>query len=176
MSDIVRRILEAFVSDELALAKSLIQSTTLADAVRAEFNFEADEALLHVPHYWAVYYHDGRGPIQAAPGHKLVFFHRPEDDPRLEGGYPERVSQVRRLTADQFYEGLEINRERFANGLPPYMYVLNSVGAAKGDPFFDDLAVGAAERMDFIAQIEIEKALREDPDLRGESDTAYLSR
>ena len=50
---------------------------------------------LHVPHYWALYIHDGRGPAPGGgAGDKiLVWFKDPANDPRYPGGiYPVRLS------------------------------------------------------------------------------------
>lgn len=68
---------------------------------------------LHVPHYWALYIHDGRGPSPGAGGGDkiLVWFKDPKNDPRYPGGvYPVRLSQVKRLTKAQFRKWSRINR------------------------------------------------------------------
>lgn len=101
------------------------------------------------PYYWATYYHDGRGPIRAKPGKFLVYFKDPDRDPRHSFSarrYPERVSDIRRLTKAQFYEAL-------AKG---ELIVVKRVGPAPAHPFFDvgarglqtDLAAAAAELLE----------------------------
>ncbi len=150
---------EAFLEDllrlygegELDILRGLIGSSTLRAAARLMVDGAAGTATLLVPHYWAVFYHDGRGGFEAPSGRFLVFFEDPADDPRLEGGRPERLSQVRRLTREEFHAGLEENQTRAELGGPPFMRVVRAVGPAPAHPFFDQLAVGAAERMTQIA-------------------------
>lgn len=65
---------------------------------------------LHIPHYWAVYLHDGRNPVSRKGGY-LVWFRNPNDDPRLSGGRsPERLSQVRKLSKGNFQKWAAVNR------------------------------------------------------------------
>lgn len=81
---------------------------------------------LHVPHYWAIYYHDGRGPIRAKPGHFLVYFKNPDQDPRLRGGHPERSNQIRRLTKAEFQKAVRAGQ----------VIATKRVKRARGNPFF----------------------------------------
>lgn len=99
-------------------------------------------ARLFIPHYWAVYIHDGRGPIPPDGNRLLVYFANPKDDPRIQGGYPERVSQIRKLSRTEFHAGLAENAEHKRLGLSPFMFVLKSVGPAAGTPFFTSGMVG----------------------------------
>ncbi len=75
------------------------------------------KGLIRVPHYWARFIHDGRGPSPGAAGSKiLVWFRDPKDDPRYPGGvYPVRRSDVKRLTRGQFRKWSRIN-QRIING------------------------------------------------------------
>lgn len=58
---------------------------------------------LHIPQYWAVYLHDGRGPVSPKAATFLVWFRNPKNDPRLSGGQsPLRAAQTRRLSKSQF--------------------------------------------------------------------------
>lgn len=121
------------------LARRLgVQFRTIA---RKEVRSEAIERSLQVldvgigsvavetPFYWARYYHDGRGAIQARPGHKLVYFLDPDKDPRILGRkYPVRESDIQPLRKKQFY--------RFLRDPSRGMVVTDSVGPAPGDPFF----------------------------------------
>lgn len=67
---------------------------------------------LHVPHYWAVYVHDGRGPATPKNAAFLVWFRNPRNDPRLNNGRsPERLAQTRRLSSSQFKYWSAKNRE-----------------------------------------------------------------
>lgn len=103
-----------------------------------------NEGALYIPHYWAVYLHDGRGPVQPREAKFIVFYHRPQDDPRLVDGYPERVSDIRKLSKGEFQAGLQRNRVHAQLGLPPFMYVLKddqgrprSAGPADGTRWFE---------------------------------------
>jgi hypothetical protein len=88
---------------------------------------------LFIPHYWAIYYHDGRGPVRPVNGKFLVYFARIEDDPRVAGGrdYPVRAAQIRRLRLDpaEFRRLVQEGK----------LIVTQRVGPAKGRPFFERL-------------------------------------
>jgi len=174
--ELVGDLLTRYGFDELERARGLIGSSTLREALELIVDAQAGEADLFIPHYWAVYYHDGRGGFAAPAGHKLVFFADSADDPRLSGGYPVRSTDIVRLTRDQFEEGLRINGERRAAGLGPFMFVVDSVGPAVGSPFFDRLAEGAGSRMDPIAEESVDDWVQslvdELPELRPERRTA----
>jgi len=107
-------------------ARSKLQSETLKDAMFVELVPAENTVIVGVPHYWAIYYHDGRGPIRAKPGKWLVYYKNPSDDPRIKGGYPERAASIVRLTREQFLEGLERDE----------LIVVKSVGPAAPHPFF----------------------------------------
>jgi len=141
---ILRQVLEALGQSELALVRGKIGSRTLRNALRLIVNESEERADLFIPHYWAVYYHDGRGRVSPVNARKLVFFDNPRDDPRYPT--PERESQVKHLTKRQYERGLEINQERAARGLRPFMYVVDSVGPSRPRPFFRELERGAAMR------------------------------
>ena len=153
--------------------RGLIGSRTLRAAVTLIVEANIGQARLHIPHYWAEFYHDGRGSMNPRNARKLVFFANPADDPRKPT--PERQASLRKLTRAEYQEGLEKNRARRAQGLPPFMYVVDSVGPAAGNPFFDELAEGAARRVGpsilalFDAEVQREV---DDGDFRGESRTA----
>jgi len=79
----------------LSRIKRVTKSKTLRAALRVEV--ESGNYFVGVPHYWAVYYHDGRG--RAKPdGQWLIWYPNPNDDPRHRGAYPTKRSQVRSLT------------------------------------------------------------------------------
>jgi hypothetical protein len=110
---------------------------------------------------------------------KLVFFEEPlQNDPRLQGAYDVRASDIRRLTRQEYEEGLERNAERRDAGLPPFMFVVDSVGPSRPRPFFDQLKNGAAVRagptVSRIFDRHVQAALDEDPDLRAEKASADL--
>lgn len=170
--DAVDELLRLYGADELALVRTMIGSSTLRDAARLVIgpqlgpDGEASAAIV-IPHYWAVYYHDGRGGFAAPEGRFLVYFADADDDPRLDGGYPVRAQDIVRLTRAQFYDGLARNRERAEAGEGPFMFVVRSVGPAGAHPFFDRLAEGAALRMDLFAEFAIDSFVQENLDEEG---------
>ena len=118
-------------------AKAAINSKTLKRFLEL-FIDEVGEGVLNVPHFWAVHYHDGRGPVRARPGHKLVWFRDPDEDPRLKGGRPIKKANVKRLTRAQFQRALQLNLAARRRGQePPVIISTFSVGT---DPelFFDN--------------------------------------
>ena len=167
---IIRRILQDLGARELRLVKKSIGSKTLRAAIRLVINESEERADLFIPHYWAIYYHDGRGAFGPDTARKLVFFDDPNDDPRIKGGRPVRESDVRRLTKDQYREGLRRNQERASRGGRPFMYVVDSVGPSRPRPFFDKLEAGAAARADAV----VLAGLDSDPDTKSETRIADL--
>lgn len=113
-----------------------LKSSTLNRALRCRLDPSPPGtalARLAVPHYWAVYYHDGRGPVKAKKGKFLVYFRSIEDDPRVSGSAsPERFSQTKRLALKP-----ATFRRLVAQGK---MIVTKSVGPAAPNPFFLRLA------------------------------------
>lgn len=172
---VTRDVLEALGKRELARVRTMIESRTLRNAIRLIIHENEGRAELFIPHYWAVWYHDGRGPVKPVSARKLVFFDDPNDDPRLKGGYPVTPAQVKRLTKSQYQEGLRRNAERAARGLRPFMYVVDSVGASKSHRFFDRLAATADTAAVFDQTVtdavtkELRRSIEEDPDLRSET-------
>lgn len=175
---VMTAVLTAYGEDELRLVEDKIGSQTLRDALLLIVEANVGRAELFIPHYWAVYYHDGRGPVQPITAQKIVFFADPRDDPRLVGGNPRRVSDIRTLTRDDYQNGLEINAERRKNGEPPFMFVLDRAGPAGAHPFFSELAIGASGRMDGTAFDILDKAVQaivdSDPDAAPEKKTATI--
>lgn len=164
--DMLEELLTRYGLEELEAVRALIESRTLREAV--ELIVEPDGlARLFIPHFWAVYYHDGRPGFEAPGGKFLIYFANPDDDPRISDGYPVTVDDVRHLTRDEYQDGLERNEENAQRGLPPFMYVLRSVGPAGGHPFFDQLAEGAAARMDQLARASLDTYVQDNADEEG---------
>lgn len=175
---ILRRILQDLGDRELRLVRKSIGSKTLRAAIRLIVDESKERADLFIPHYWAVYYHDGRGAFGPDRARKLVFFDDPKDDPRIKGGRPVRESDVQRLTKDQYREGLRRNQERAARGGRPFMYVVDSVGPSAPRPFFSKLEQGAAKRADDVVlrtfERELLASLDTDPDTKSETRIADI--
>lgn len=165
--DAVEELLRVYGEEELEAARALIGSATLREALRLIVEPQlagGGEATLFIPHYWAEFYHDGRDGFSADAGRFLVYFADPDDDPRIEGGYPVREADVRHLTREEFYAGLAQNDLRHPE---VFMYVVRSVGPAGAHPFFDRLARGAADRMDQFAEFAIDAFVQENLDEEG---------
>lgn len=93
------------------------------------------EGILYSDPYWALYFHDGRGPIVKGKG-ALVWYDDPKQDPRNNGGYtPHRASQLRRLrlSKDEFKrlrESGEIIVSKTSGPVAPTPYFSNKGGMA----------------------------------------------
>lgn len=133
MSKVSDKIVDACAVRIAEIARAACQSKTLRAAIRVVP--QEDGFVLNVPHYWAVFYHDGRGPVVAAPGKKLVYYKNPADDPRIAGGYPVRLSQVRRLSKAEFYRDLRAGK----------LVVVDSVGPAPPHEFMGDALTAKAD-------------------------------
>lgn len=107
-------------------AASKIQSETLRASLFVDIVPTENTVRVGVPHYWAIYYHDGRGPVRAQPGKFLVYFKDPAKDPRIANGYPERAASIVRLSREEFKEALARDE----------LIVVKSVGPAAPHPFF----------------------------------------
>lgn len=173
---VLQRILETIGRQELEHIRPQVGSGTLRRALRLMVDANVGRASLFIPHYWALYYHDGRSGFSAPGNRKLIFFADPKDDPR--GPTPERQRDQRRLTREQYKAGLERNATNYRLGLPPFMLVVDASGPTPPRPFFDDAASGAARRMGpEIARIfdaEIQAWIDSDPAVRSEKKTARL--
>lgn len=99
-----------------------IPSTHLRDGLRIVLEPIALQARLHIPHYWALYVHDGRGPFGPRRARSLVWFFDEADDPRLRP-MPVRYADWRPLTQQEYQEGLLRNAQNRRAGLPPFMIV-----------------------------------------------------
>ena len=147
------------------------------EAIRLIVEEGRSVARLYIPHYWAVYYHDGRPGASPNQATFLVFFADAKDDPRIPNGVtPERYSEVGRFTRGEYNDGLAENAIRRENGENPFMYVFRRVGPSPSHRFFDRLAEGAANRADPLAERifdrHIQEFLDDCPDLRPEKKTA----
>ena len=94
---------------------------------------------LLIPVYWAPIVHEGRSrPILPRNARVLVWFRNPlVDDPRLRGGYPKRLSEVRslrslNLSADEWKDLKESGRiifsKRVDKPVPPTPFFGNDPG------------------------------------------------
>ena len=121
-----------------------IRSRTLQRAIRY-YRTTFRSGRLFIPHFWAIYQHDGRGPVKVKNARSLVFFVNPADDPRLAGGYPIKLSQIKKLTKEQFRAGMQENARLYADnpsgGRMQHMVYVESVkktGPGKSYKFFED--------------------------------------
>ncbi len=150
MTEVVEKIVSA-VSEPIAdAARAACTSRTLRQALRVIRS--EDGFVLNVPHYWAQFFHDGRGPVNARPGHKIVFYKNPGDDPRIAGGYPVRLADVRKLTRAEFYRDLKAGK----------LIVSDRVGPAGPNEFMGDaLTVRASQIVAERSADVLQQATRE---------------
>ena len=97
--------------------------------------------------FWAVMLHDGHRAFGPKNSRFLVYFADEDDDPRKPT--PDRVSETRRLTRDEFDAGMDRNKEMEAfnpgGGAMQHMIVVKSprgrparVGASPPTNFFSE--------------------------------------
>lgn len=123
----LRQLLKRLGNMGMGKARPSVPSRTLRKGLNV-FLVDDNNVRIQIPHYWAIFVHDGRGPFVATRTVFLVWFRNPRDDPRLRGGVtPVRANQLRRLTKSQFKEGLEANRRAVAEGREPPMIVTHRV-------------------------------------------------
>ena len=113
------------------IARPQVPSVTLRKAMDILVNTEAREAYVIIPHYWALYVHDGTRAIWHRPTSRgkryFIYFGNKKDDPRITGGRPERLADLRSLTQSEYNKGLRKNRVRRKQGRKPYMYVMKRI-------------------------------------------------
>lgn len=146
--------------NELAKPRVEAVSQILADAMRMTVDVAGQETFLMIPHYWAVYLHDGRGPFRPRRRNVkfLVWFAAPADDPRLRSGYPVRETDIRILSKAQFQAGLEENKRRLLSGGSPYMFVAKAWPlSTPGTPFFTQGLEPVQDEIPDIVDTEIQK-------------------
>ncbi len=155
-------ILDALGAMALVMARKAIPSQTLKDALVFE-KITLSKARLFIPHYWAIYQHDGRGVVLPRRATVLVYYADPADDPRLVDGYPVRLSDIRRLSFADWAEGWRRNREMEKSnpggGPMQFMIVRDASGPTspmKSYPFF---TVGM-QGMPDEARLVIDRAIR----------------
>ena len=128
-----RRLVQRIMRAGAIRVRPQIPSRTLQRALR-RVTVSALEGALFIPHYWAVYVHDGRGAFGPRRGTFLIFFRNPSADPRLAGRQtPERAASIPRLTRSQFRRALE----EFATG-SGNVIVTRRVKGVRATPFFSN--------------------------------------
>lgn len=161
---IQERILKTIGRKAASRARPQIPSKTLRDALVFEIVSVVDGvARLHIPHYWAIYVHDGRGRSRPKNANVLIWFQNPKDDPRTNGGrnYPVRAGDIVRLTRAQYAAGLRENARRREEGLEPFMIVTKSSGPVSSTPFFTEGMAGMAGEIDDAVFRAFDKWVRE---------------
>ncbi len=167
-ADFKKRLVTKMAENAAHKAFFLIPSKTLREAMTVEFVSDdgiTTEGRLHIPHYWAVYLHDGRGPVTQVNSSVLIWFENPKDDPRIKGGkkYPVAREDIQSMTSFRvaYEKGLRENNRRREQGLPPFMIVVKRAGPAKGDPFFAEGMKGFASEITPLVHREFDSWLRQ---------------
>ncbi len=117
-----------------------IPSTTLRLALRKIVSSDT-EGSLFIPHYWAVYVHDGRdAPFGPRTATLLVFWRNPVNDPRLVNGQtPKRAFQLRRLTLREFRKAAKQEHEAREDGrISPVTITRRVRNRTTATPFFSN--------------------------------------
>ena len=93
---------------------------------------------MQIPHYWAVYVHDGRGaPFGPESGTFLIWYKNPRQDPRLQGGVtPERAASLRTLSSADFKAALKADREARESGSESPVVITTRVKRSTPGVFF----------------------------------------
>lgn len=144
----------------MAWVRPKIPSRTLQKALNT-FQDADDHAWVQIPHYWALYVHDGRGPFGPTRTTFLVWFRDIRNDPRLRNGVtPERATQLRQLTRDEFKYWSKQNRLARRAGFLPPMIVARRVGkGVPGARFFESERgggmTGFADRVTAAVRTEV---------------------
>lgn len=136
---LTRKELKETISRDISNAakervRRFTESRTLRDALRVVR--EGNRWFVGVPHYWAVYYHDGRKAARSVREDGfLVWYKNPQDDPRHNGTFPVRASQLRTLqqagiSLERLRADLESGRAVIARSSP------RSGAPVAGKPFF----------------------------------------
>ena len=103
------------------------------------------ELKLRVPHFWAIYVHDGRkAPVYPQHSAFMIWWKDPRQDPRLNGGVtPERASSLRHLTTQQFRDAMRLFREAQESGAESPVVITPIVRrSTPPSPFFSNEAGG----------------------------------
>lgn len=166
MKDLYTRIIERALPQALIRAKAFCESKQLRglmEYVVVETGDKKASGIVNVPHFWAIYYHEGRKIITKDGGY-LVWFRNINDDPRLNNGQaPVYRSDVRKLTEGQWRDWIAKNKEARRKGQPPPMIVstrspINGKINWHGNKFFSNAAgegmSGMAEEFKQIAKEE----------------------
>ncbi len=157
---VIRERIEPGLAEEaLVRVKAATESRTLREALRVQRS--AGSIFIGVPHYWAVYYHDGRTPAHAPPGKFLIWFPNPQDDPRHGGQFPVRASEIQRLNlpAEELRNLIETGVAVVARVSP------RSLQNVKGKKFFDRGLRNFFAKGNEKAPLEFSRYMKEDLDL-----------
>jgi len=154
-------LVEGFLLIAMARAREVIPSETLKRGLHYAIT-GPETGYLEVPHYWAVYVHDGHGPVGG--DQVVVWFIPPELDPRIPNGNPERLAEKRSLTASEIAFGLELNRHARRGGVPPNRWPMQVHSGTKkgvsGSYFFTDGMAGLMAEYDEFAARVVDKHLK----------------
>ena len=119
-----RKLLEIMAKAAVSRTKKFITSTTLRNALDYRLTLTRGLITLKIPHYWAVYVHNGFGPLGPKKKGYYIYFKDKRLDPRTKGGssYPVKPSDRRSLTKGEYAKFNKINARLRQAGLPPVMF------------------------------------------------------
>ena len=150
----LRRAITLRLGEEaLVRARRACRSKTLQESM-VVIRYSDESVAVFVPHYWAIYYHEGSGPIS---GKRMAFFIDKADDPRTAGArsYPVRVSDIKKLTDVWTKEQIKAARKSGK------LIFTTHVGPRGGNPFFEIGLAGFSAIADQIVAEVLTRALIE---------------
>jgi hypothetical protein len=163
MSLLSERILTRAGKAGVRRAKPNIPSRTLRRAciyVPLDTTLSSSRGRIYIPHYWARFVHDGRGPVSPKTKKVLIWYRNPSQDPRLKGSKgrsPERFSSRPRLNISK----AELRKGIKSGKIIARLYA----GPMTGRPFFGNQPgegmYGFKAEVSQIAREEISRIMRE---------------
>lgn len=160
-------LLHELLREAQVVIRPQIPSTRLREALSIQLDqAQRGFGALFIPHFFALFVHDGRASVGPKTARFLVYFRNPDDDPR--GPTPQRASQQKKLTKDQFQRGLERNRvlEKLNPSGGPFQHMIvvktpdglpGRVGPAAGSFFFTRGARAFEEKVPQIVHRKLEE-------------------
>lgn len=103
----------------VAYSRPKIPSATLQNNIRVRRNPSGSGHQMYLPHYWAIYIHEGRGPVTPKEKLYLVWFRNPKDDPRIRKTYGvKRPPRSLKPSEWKFWNGENAKAKRAGQPVP----------------------------------------------------------
>jgi len=146
--------------------RSVATASRTLSAALLKLRISTTLTLLYIPHYWAIFVHDGRVPFRSKK--IMIWFRNPRDDPRLRGGKtPERLADLPKLTKAQYKAGIAANLKADPTQKNPSLWPMIITPGIKTPTmpalFFDNRVgmAGLVDELDTAVQQEMTTILAE---------------